>query len=136
MTINAVEASLTRIHFTSETPFKVQVNFGIRLFEGQIDVDALEKQLNLLEGYYSVQKISDSENITFVLLKSLPHVRAWWEGYQERYTADESMPIGREPTWEAFVYSLKEEFYHIKKYDDQYMRQMTMRKKRDQMVLE
>jgi hypothetical protein len=50
------EASSTRSHFASATPFKVQVNFDIPLFEGQIDADALEKWLNLLEGYYSVQK--------------------------------------------------------------------------------
>jgi hypothetical protein len=76
-----VEASSTRNHFTSATPFKVQVNFDIPLFEGQIDAYALEKWLNLLEGYYSVQKNFNSEKITFALLKSLPHVIAWWEGY-------------------------------------------------------
>jgi hypothetical protein len=75
------EESSTKIHFARATPFKVQVNFDIPLFEGQIDANALEKCLNLLEGYYSVQKNIDSENITFVLLKSLPHVRAWWESY-------------------------------------------------------
>jgi hypothetical protein len=75
------EASLTSNHFTSEMPFKVQINFYIPLFEGQIDADALEKWLNFLEGYYSIQKIYDSEKITFTLLKFLPHVRAWWEGY-------------------------------------------------------
>jgi hypothetical protein len=37
----ATEAYSTRIHFTSVTPFKVQVNFYIPLFEGQIDADAL-----------------------------------------------------------------------------------------------
>jgi hypothetical protein len=63
------------------TPFKVQVNFDIPLFEGQIDADALEKWLNLLEGYYSIQKKIDGKNITFMLLKSLPHVKYWWEGY-------------------------------------------------------
>jgi hypothetical protein len=76
------------------------------------------------------------EKITFMLLKSLPHVRAWWEGYWERYTMDESMPFEREPTWEAFVDSLKEEFYHVRNYDDQYMRWMTLWQERDQIVLE
>jgi hypothetical protein len=56
---------------------------------------------------------SDSEKITFVLLKSLPHVRSWWEGYWERYTMDESTLFGREPTWVAFVDALKEEFYPV-----------------------
>jgi hypothetical protein len=34
------------------TPFKVQVNFDIPLFEGLIDVDVVDKWLNLLEGYF------------------------------------------------------------------------------------
>jgi hypothetical protein len=77
----AAQEDSTRSCFASATPFKVQINFDIPLFEGQIDANALEKWLNLLEGYYSVQNISNSENITFSLLKALPHVKVWWEGY-------------------------------------------------------
>jgi hypothetical protein len=51
-----IETPSTSNHFGGVTPFKVQVNFDIPLFEGNIDADALEKWLNLLEGYYSVQK--------------------------------------------------------------------------------
>jgi len=94
----AVEASPTRIHFRGATPFKVQLNFYISLFQVQIDEDALEKWLNLLEGYYSIQNISNGKNITFTLLKSLPHVKSWWEGYCERHIIDESMPFRRKPT--------------------------------------
>jgi hypothetical protein len=99
-------------------------------------VDALEKWLNLLEYYYFVQKNSDNEKITFTLLKSLPCVRVWWEGYWERYTTNEYTLFGRELTWAAFVDALKEEFYHVRNYDDQYMRWTTLCQKRDQMVLE
>jgi hypothetical protein len=77
----ATKASLTRNHFRGVTPFKVQVNFYILLFEGQIDASALEKWFNMLEGYSSIQKKFDSENIAFAFLKSLPRVRVWWEGY-------------------------------------------------------
>jgi hypothetical protein len=112
------EASSISNHFASATPFKVQVNFDIPLFGGQIDANSLEKWLNLLEGYYSVQKFSNSEKITSVLLKSIPHVRAWWEGYWERYSVDESTQFRRETTWATFVDSLKEDLYHIRKYDD------------------
>jgi hypothetical protein len=125
------KASSTSNHFESVTPFKVQVNFYIPLFEAHIDADALEKWLNLLEGYYSVQKNYDSEKITFILLKSLPHVKPWWEGYWDRHIIDEYKLFGREPTWVAFVDSLKEEFYPVKKYDDQYMRCTTLHQKRD-----
>jgi hypothetical protein len=57
------------------TPFKVQVNFDILLFEGLIDADAVDKWLNLLEGYFSVHNFFDRENINFALLKAIPHVK-------------------------------------------------------------
>jgi hypothetical protein len=71
-------------HFGGTFPFKVQVNFNIPIFEGHIDVDALEKWLNLLKGYLSVHNFSDREKITFALLKDLPHVKHWWETYWEK----------------------------------------------------
>jgi hypothetical protein len=49
-----IEESLKKNHFASATPFKVEVNFDIPLFEGIIDGNTIEKWLNLLEGYYSV----------------------------------------------------------------------------------
>jgi hypothetical protein len=79
--LTAAKASSTSSHFGGAMPFKVQVNFDIPLFEGRIDAYALEKWLNLLEGYYSVQKKFNSEKTTFTLLTALPHVKAWWEGY-------------------------------------------------------
>jgi hypothetical protein len=84
----------TSSHFGDETPFKVQVKFDIPLFEGQIGVDALEKWLSLLEGYFFVQNFSNSEKITFVLLKPLPRVRYWWENYCEKHVKDESAIFG------------------------------------------
>jgi hypothetical protein len=57
------------------TPFKVQVNFDIPLFEGLIDADVVDKWLNLLEGYFSVHNFSDRENITFALLKVFPMLK-------------------------------------------------------------
>ena len=75
------KASSKRSRFGDTTPFKVQVNFDIPLFEGQIDADALEKWLILLEGYFSIHNFFDRENITISLLKALPHVKHWWETY-------------------------------------------------------
>jgi hypothetical protein len=67
--------------FGGTSPFKVQVNFDIPVFGGQIDGEALEKWLTLLEGYFSVHNFSDKEKITLALLKALPHVKHWWETY-------------------------------------------------------
>jgi hypothetical protein len=66
------------------TPFKVQINFDIPISEGQIDTDVVDKWLNLLEGYFFVHKFSNRENITFVFLKVIPHVKDWWEIFCEQ----------------------------------------------------
>jgi hypothetical protein len=63
------------------TPFRVQVNFDIILFEVLIDVDVVDKWLNLIEGIFSVHNFSDREKITFALLKVIPHVKDWWDTY-------------------------------------------------------
>jgi len=44
------DASSSSNHFRGTSPFKVQVNFDIPVFEGQIDANALAKWLNMLEG--------------------------------------------------------------------------------------
>jgi hypothetical protein len=80
----ATDTCSSNNHFGSTSPFKVQVNFDIPVFEGHIDADALDKWLNLLEGYFFVHNFSDREKITFTLLKSLPHVKHWWENYWEK----------------------------------------------------
>jgi hypothetical protein len=71
----------SKYHFGGTSPFKVQVNFDILIFEGHIYVDSLEKWLNLLEGYFYVHNFFDKEKITFALLKALLHVKHWWETY-------------------------------------------------------
>jgi len=51
-------ASTSNNYSGSSTPFKVQVNFDIPIFEGQIDADIVDKWLNLLEGYFFVHGFS------------------------------------------------------------------------------
>ena len=68
-------ASSSSSHSGGATPFKVQVNFDIPIFEGQIDADAIDIWLNLLEWYFSVHDFSDREKIIFALLKAAPHVK-------------------------------------------------------------
>ncbi|MCW5312228.1 hypothetical protein, partial [Pseudomonas aeruginosa] len=47
------DASASNSYSGNATPFKVQVNFEISIFEGKVDVDAVDKWLNLLDGYFS-----------------------------------------------------------------------------------
>jgi hypothetical protein len=123
-------------HFGGTAPFKVQVNFVIPIFEGQIDGDALEKWVNLLEGYFSVYNFSDREKITFDLLNIVPHVKYWWDTYCEQAFIEESEMFWTKPTWESFVDTPKGQYYPIGNYECQYMRWTTLWQERDQVVLE
>jgi hypothetical protein len=53
-------------------PFKVQINFDIPIFKGQIDADFVDKWLNLLEGYFSVHNFSNKEKILLRSSKPFP----------------------------------------------------------------
>jgi hypothetical protein len=130
------DTSSSSNHFGGTTPFKVQVNFDIPVFEGQIDADALEKWLNILEGYFSVHNFSNRENITFALLKVVPHVKNWWETYCEKNSTEESGMFEVKPTWDFLWMSIKEQYYPVGNYDDQYMRWTTLHQERDQIVSE
>ena len=95
-------ASASSSHSRGATPFKVQVNFDIPIFDGRIDADTVDKWLNLLEGYFSVHDFSDREKITFSLLKAAPHVKDWWETYCERNDEDEPSLFSVVPNWNSF----------------------------------
>jgi hypothetical protein len=88
---------------TLEVPLlKVQVNFDIPIFDGQIDVDAVDRWLNLLEGYFSVHDFFYREKIIFALLKAAPHVKHWWETYSEQEGEGEPSLFSAAPTWNSF----------------------------------
>jgi hypothetical protein len=114
------------------TPFKVQVNFVIPLFEELIDADVVDKWLNLLKGYFLVHNFSNREKITFALLKVIPHVKDWWDTYSEQRAIEESTIFA--VTWDSFRDVIKKQYYHVGSYEDQYTRWTTLRQKRDQTV--
>jgi hypothetical protein len=96
----------------------VQVSFDIPIFEGQIDGNSLDKWLNLLEGYFSIHNFSDRENITFFLLKVVPHVEDCLETYCEKKTIEESTTSAVIPTWDSFRDVIKEQYYLVGSYDN------------------
>ena len=65
-------------------------------------MDALDKWLNMLEGYFFVHHFFDREKITFAILKVLPHVKHWWETYWDKSSIEESGIYGVDPTWYFF----------------------------------
>jgi len=108
--------------FGGIAPFKVQVSFDIHIFEGYIDVDALDKWLNLLEGYFSVHNFSNREKITFMLLKVVLHVKDWWGTYYEKNDMEKYALFEFIPTWDSF----RDQYYHVGSYNDQYTRWTTL----------
>jgi hypothetical protein len=76
----------------------------------------------MLEGYFSVHNFSNMEKITFTLLKDIPHVKHLWETYWEKIFIEESRIYGAKPAWDLFVDAIKEQYYHVGNYDEQYMR--------------
>jgi hypothetical protein len=72
----------------------------------------------MLEGYLFVHNFSDRENITFALLKALPHVKHWWETYWDQSYIEESGIYGTKPTWEFFVDAVKDQYYLVGNYDN------------------
>jgi hypothetical protein len=92
--------------------------------------------LNLLEGYFYVHNFSNREKITFSLLKVIPHVKYWWETFCEQKETEEPSLFTIMTTWESFRDSIKEQYYHIKSYDDLYAKWTTLRQERDQALRE
>jgi hypothetical protein len=117
-------------HFGRTSHFKVQVNFDILIFEGQIHANALKKWLNLLECYFSIHNFYDMKKITFKLLKDLPHVKHWWETYWEKSSIKDFEIHATEPTWDLFVDAVNEQYYPIGNYVDHHMKWTTLRQYR------
>jgi hypothetical protein len=118
--------STSNNHSRGATPFKVQVNFDIPIFEGQIDVDVVYRWLNLLEGYFSVHEFSNRERIVFSLLKAAPHVKDWWETYSEQQGMGEPSLFSVAPTWNYFRDAIKEQYYLMGSYEARYIQWTTL----------
>ena len=107
-------------HFGDASTFKLYVNFDNPLFEGKIDVDALDNWLNVLEGYFFVYNFSDRENITFALLKAVLHVQNLRGTYCEQNSSNESRMFETNPPWASSIYVVREQYYLVGNYDEQY----------------
>jgi hypothetical protein len=115
-------------------PFKVQINFDIPIFEGQIDTYGVDKWLNLLEGYLFFHNFLNRENITLALLKVVPRVKDWWETFCEQKETKETSLFTVTTTWESFRDAIKEKHYPVGSCDDLYTKWTTLRQERDQAV--
>jgi hypothetical protein len=76
------------------------------------------------------------ENITFVLLKVIPHVKDWWETFCEQKEIEEPSLFTVSITWDSFRDAIKEQYYPVGSYDDLYTKWTTLQQERDQAVSE
>jgi hypothetical protein len=90
----------------------------------------------MLEGYFSIHNFSNREKITFAPLKSLPHVKYWWETFCEQKEIEEPSLFTVTVTSKSFWDAIKEQYYHVGSYDDLYTKWTTLRQERDQAVPE
>eukprot|EP00253_Pinus_taeda_P019020 PITA_19020 len=130
------DASTSDSYSRNATPFKVQVNFEIPIFKGQIDAYVVDKWLNILDGYFSIHEFSSREKIVFALLKVAPHVKDWWETYCEQKDESIGSLFLATPTWDSFWDAINEQYYPVKSYEDKYIKWTTLRQGRDQDVPE
>jgi hypothetical protein len=106
----------------------------IPLFEGLIDADVVDKWLNLLVGYFSINNFSNREKINFSFLKVVPHVKDWWDTYFKQRAIEESKIFLVAPTWDSFQDAIKEQYYPVGSYEDQYTIWITLRQERDHTI--
>jgi hypothetical protein len=92
--------------------------------------------LNILEGYFYVHNFLNKENITFPLLKVVPHVKDWWENFCTKKEIEEPSLFLVMATWESFRDSIKEQYYPVRSYDNLYTKWTTLRQERDEPVLD
>jgi hypothetical protein len=120
-------ASASNSHSGGTTPFKVQENFVIPIFDGQIYADVVDRWLNLLEGYFLAHDFFDREKILSSLLKVACHVKEWWETYCEKKDEEEPSLFSVIPTWNSFRDTIKEQYYPVGSYEDTYIQWATLR---------
>eukprot|EP00253_Pinus_taeda_P019824 PITA_19824 len=130
------DASASSSSSRNATPFKVQVNLEIPIFKGQIDVDVIDKWLNLLEGYFSIHEFLSQEKIIFTLLEATPYVKDWWETYCKQNDESTGSLLSTTPTWDSFRDAINKQYYPVKSYEDKYIKWTMLRQGRDQDVPE
>ena len=114
VTTNSGESSM-QPHSNKIIPFKVQMNMDIPNLDKKIDTESVDDWVQQLESYYSVNQLSEAENITIASLKMSTFVHSWW-GNLSTNMEKEDDPIN---TWVKFVEYVQKDFY-LPKYLEQY----------------
>ena len=106
------------------------MNFNIPNLEGKIDAESIDNWVQQLDSYYSMNQLSEEENITISSLKMSTFAHCWWENLSTKMEEKEN-PID---TWVKFVEYVRKEFYPPKYLEQQYKKWKKIRKWKDQSV--
>eukprot|EP00253_Pinus_taeda_P029926 PITA_29926 len=85
---------------------------------------------------YSRNATPFKEKIVFALLKAAPHVKDWWETYCKQKDENIDSLFSAASTWNSFRDAIKEQYYPVGSYEDEYIKWTTLRQGRDQDRLE
>eukprot|EP00253_Pinus_taeda_P024887 PITA_24887 len=85
---------------------------------------------------YIAETTMGIEYIVFSLLKAAPHIKDWWETYCVQKDESTGSLFSAAPTWDSFWDAIKEQYYPIGSYEDEYIKWTTLRQGRDQDVPE
>lgn len=85
--------------------FKLEVNFDLKSYEGEINAEKLGQWLKQMEVYFHVKKIeNDEEKIEITTLKLEGHHLVWWKNYLDVVVSFEEMLV---KNWIEFKTFLK-----------------------------
>jgi hypothetical protein len=96
---------------SSQYLFKVEVKVDIKPCQDEIDVLKLNRWLQQLEVYFSVNNIGEDKNISFVELKLEGHAQIWWEIHTKMIRVEGDPLVTK---WEVFETLINSQFYPIR----------------------
>lgn len=93
-----------------ETPFKLQANFQIPSYVGELDPEKLDGWLKTLEVYFSTKAYTELHKVSFARLKLGGHALTWWEAHTSGLSTNNEPPVS---SWIQFSTALRNQFYPI-----------------------
>ena len=63
---------------SSNLPFKVEAKLEIPMYDGQVNVEVLNRWLKQMEVYFVLYQVQEVQHIYFSILKMTGHVLLWY----------------------------------------------------------
>ncbi|TXG50795.1 hypothetical protein EZV62_023319 [Acer yangbiense] len=123
------ETDEEEIKVNSMKNLKVDFKVDIPVYDGIINAEKLDRWIDRLEIYYTVNKYSKSQKIKFASLKLSSHALTWWKSYRKRHNVSDL-------TWKKFKILLRKQFYPIGYVEERWYKWQHLKQKMGQAVQE